>query len=291
MINFYLPGFSNYEQNIINLYFIDLLNSNPEYFYDNIKIKAVYDCFYGMKWNGGRCIYGNLSLTDAIEILEAYNGRNVSLRFTYTNNQLTENLYYDKQCNIITLLAHNGQNEILISDDKFYSFLKQLYPNYKYISSTTKCLLDENFIKYELDKFYLTVLDYRKNKNFKLLEQLDKNKVEILLNPYCGLGCQNRLEHYTVISRSQIKNSGQLESDWITEGNCKWYCPDFLENIKNNPAVIKKEEFQQYIDMGFKHFKIEGRTNNIVDVIESYLYYMVKPEYIDEIRHKALKKL
>jgi hypothetical protein len=64
-----------------------------------------------------------------------------------------------------------------------------MYPNYRYISSTTKCLLNDNEIKDELNEFYLTVLDFRKNKNFKLLEELNKDKVEILLNPYCELGC------------------------------------------------------------------------------------------------------
>lgn len=291
MINFYLPGFSDGFRNTVNLFFIDLLNSNPEYFYDNIVIKGVYDCFRGMIWNGGRGIMGNLSLTDAINILESYNSRNVSLRFTYTNSKLTEDLYFDKQCNIITMLAHNGKNEIIINDDKFYNFLKSTYPNYNYISSTTKCLLDEDNIKNELNKYYLTVLDYRKNKNFKLLNELNPERIELLLNPYCGVGCQSRAEHYAVISESQLENSMTKEAEWMEQGNCKCYCPNFYENLKNNSAVIKKEELQNYINMGFKHFKIEGRTNNIIDVIESYLYYMVKPEYIDEIRYKVLKML
>jgi hypothetical protein len=37
--------------------------------------------------------------------------------------------------------------------------------------------------------------------------------------------------------------------------------------------------------MGFCHFKIEGRTDNIVDVIESYLYYMIKPEWQNFVRY------
>ena len=290
MINFYLPGFSRKEQNAINLYFIDLLKNNPEYFYDDIHIAAIYDCFLGMKWNGGRCITGDFPLAEAINTIEEYNSRNVAIRFTYTNNSLTEDLYLDKVCNLMTMLAHNGQNEIIINDNKLYYFLKNTYPNYRYISSTTKCLLDNNEIKDELDEFYLTVLDFRKNKNFKFLEELNKDKVEILLNPYCGLGCQNRLQHYTAISLSQIKNTGQIASDWMTN-NCKWYCPNFLDNLKNNPAVITREELSKYIAMGFHHFKIEGRTDSPIDVVESYLYYMIKPEYINEIRYKCLKLL
>jgi hypothetical protein len=36
--------------------------------------------------------------------------------------------------------------------------------------------------------------------------------------------------------------------------------------------------------MGFENFKIEGRATHQSSVIESYVYYMVKPEYRDEIR-------
>ena len=36
------------------------------------------------------------------------------------------------------------------------------------------------------------------------------------------------------------------------------------------------------------NFKIEGRTMHLANVLESYLYYMVKPEYKDELRLKIL---
>jgi hypothetical protein len=61
-----------------------------------------------MKWNGGRCITGDFLLAEAINTIEEYNNRNIAIRFTYTNNSLTEDLYLDKVCNLMTMLAHNG---------------------------------------------------------------------------------------------------------------------------------------------------------------------------------------
>ena len=36
--------------------------------------------------------------------------------------------------------------------------------------------------------------------------------------------------------------------------------------------------------MGFCNFKIEGRVLHSANVIESYVYYMVKPEHRDRVR-------
>ena len=66
----------------------------------------------------------------------------------------------------------------------------------------------------------------------------------------------------------------------------------FFEALENFPTVIKVDDlYNKYVPMGFKHFKIEARTNNIIDVLESYIYYMLKPEFQSEIRYEALKKI
>jgi hypothetical protein len=38
--------------------------------------------------------------------------------------------------------------------------------------------------------------------------------------------------------------------------------------------------------MGYEHFKIEGRTMHPLNVVESYVYYLAKPEYRDMVRLK-----
>ena len=42
------------------------------------------------------------------------------------------------------------------------------------------------------------------------------------------------------------------------------------------------------MDMGFNNFKIEGRTLMAPNVVESYIYYMVKPEFRDIVRLELL---
>ena len=42
----------------------------------------------------------------------------------------------------------------------------------------------------------------------------------------------------------------------------------------------------KYLPMGFKHFKLEGRTNHPLDVIEILIHYIIKDKYALEIRQK-----
>lgn len=41
--------------------------------------------------------------------------------------------------------------------------------------------------------------------------------------------------------------------------------------------------------MGFSNFKIEGRNTHDFNTIESYIYYLIKPEYKDIVRDKLVK--
>jgi hypothetical protein len=43
--------------------------------------------------------------------------------------------------------------------------------------------------------------------------------------------------------------------------------------------------------MGFKNFKIEGRTANIFSLVKTYAYYFAKPEYRDDVELLLLTNL
>ena len=94
----------------------------------------------------------------------------VPLRFTYTNTLIDNQMLLDPQSNIVTSLAATGNNEIIVNSILLETYLRKNYPNYKYISSTTKCLIDNEKIKEESNYYYLTVLDYRKNTEIEFLK-------------------------------------------------------------------------------------------------------------------------
>ena len=52
------------------------------------------------------------------------------------------------------------------------------------------------------------------------------------------------------------------------------------------PAFIKDTDISSYIERGFRHFKIAGRGMPESYTIDSYIYFLVKPEYRNLVRNK-----
>lgn len=285
MINFYLPNFANRDFYALNLYFIESLRDHPEWFYDNIKISALYGTFPGVIWNGGRVVDGDIGIDLICKIVKKFDELNIPLRFTYTNSLIEEEHLHNVKANLITDIANTGKNEILVNSPLLEEYLRKKYPNFKYVSSTTKCLLNADDIFKEQDKYYLTVLDYRKNNDIEFLSTIEHpENFEILVNAYCDPACTRRLYHYEELSRIQLSDEKPDNAF-----NCNLLKQNFFETLKF-PTVLSLEDlYNVYVPSGFCHFKIEGRTNHIVDVLESYLYYMVKPEHCTGVRYGALK--
>ena len=294
MIKFYLPNFYGYPFENLNFYIANQLKEHPEYFYDNISIGAFYGTFPGVIWNAGRVVYGNFEIQRVQEVIDKFNELNIPIRFTYTNLAInSQEQLNDPIANFVTEIAHNGKNEIIVSNDYLEAYLREKFPNYKYISSTTKCLLNNEEIIKESEKYYMTVIDYRKNRDMDFLKNLEHpEKYEILINAWCDPKCQKRKEHYKSMSLDQIKNIktlfGVMDS---LQFNCDVQKMNFFDSFKR-PTVLKVEElYNIYAPLGFENFKIEGRTYPIIDVLETYLYYMVKPEWRDRFRLHALRTI
>ncbi len=263
-----------------------ILKDKPNWMNSNMEIGSVYGCFPGCIWNGGRVMHGSCSREDISEIICFYNEQDIPLRFTFTNSLLTNEMLLDTFGNMIMELANNGMNQVVINSEVLENHIRMTYPRFKLISSTTKCLNLEKGLMEELEKdYYLVVLDYSLN-NTIILESISrKEKCEILLNAYCYDNCQRRLDHYKAISRDQIYRSDD------SFGNCDSLCRNFYQLFTNKSFVSLEKIYEKYYPAGYRHFKIEGRSNNVFDVIESLLYYLIIPEHRDYVRLHLLKSL
>ena len=166
-INFYLPDF--YFKHDLNIEFITIFKEHPEYFYDNVEIGSIYGSFPSAIWNGGRVMHG-MCLSEKINnIISNFNNLDMPLRFTFTNSLLEEKHIYDTYCNLIMEYANNGKNEVLTNSIILENYLRENYPNFKYIASTTQGLRDIDKINKACDKYDLVVTDSRDNRDFNLL--------------------------------------------------------------------------------------------------------------------------
>lgn len=288
-IYWHLPGFFIYFY--LNQIIINLMHEYPEKFYEGYCVGSVYGTVPGAIWNGGRAVFGCSSKKDITQIINTYNNLagGVPVRFTWTNSLIQENHVYDTYCNLIMDIANNGKNQVLVNTKVLEDYLREKYPDFEYISSTTKRLLDTESIIKELNGDYkLVVLDYDLNHNAEVLNTLEPyaDKIEILVDEICYPNCPHRADHY------KDESFRQLTFDRGTVYDCpnKKTIPCFDECMKR-PSFISKDEILDYAKRGYVNFKIVGRGLPFEMVVESYLYYLVKEEHKDFIKNKINKTM
>lgn len=315
---YHLPGlFEFYE-----LYkeFLPLYHKHREYFYDWCDIGSIYGAPADCVWGGGRVGFGEHDSKEVLKLMQQYG---ISARLTFSNSLLTREHLSDKKCNELCRIFDIGRdnersrgfgndkdieycidndndisginkrikvkecrNGIIIYSDILLDYIKENYPGFYFVSSTTKVLTDFGEFENELNRenFRYVVPDFRLNKSFdklKALSQHQKDKVEFLCNECCWFGCTDRKKCYEMVSR---KNLGE---------DCpEHYCtaPDsgqgyLFSKAMENPGFIGVDDIKNtYLPMGFSNFKIEGRGLGSAMILEFLLYYLTKPQYQIHVR-------
>ena len=280
---FHLPGlFEFYE---LYSLFIPLFFEHREYFYDFCEIGSIYGAPGDCLWGGGRVGYGENSPDDVLRLMTRYG---ISARLTFSNSLLRPHHLCDARCNALCKAFEDKNNGIILSSDLLLSYIKEKYPDFYLVSSTTKVITDFTELTNELDRkdFSFVVPDFRLNKSFKQLEglsQKQKDKVEFLCNECCYFGCNTRKACYENVSRIAL---GEEPVDFA----CSSPNADegyVFSKAMENPGFIGIDDIKNvYLPMGFSHFKLEGRSLGSALVLEFLLHYMTKPQYQLHVREK-----
>lgn len=282
---YHLPGlFEFYE-----LYkeFLPLYRMHREYFYDDCEIGSIYGAPADCLWGGGRVGFGDSNPTDVLSLMKEYG---ISSRFTFSNSLLREEHLSDKKCNSLCRMFADGptKNGIIVHSDLLLEYLKKNYPEYYFVSSTTKVLTDFEDFQNEIrrEEFLYVVPDFRLNKAFESFSKMtekEKAKVEFLCNEDCNFACQERRVCYENVSQ---KSLGEDCPDHICTSPNARYGYRF-SSAMTNPGFIGVNDIKNvYVPMGFNNFKVEGRSLGSAVVLEMLLYYMVKPEWQLKVREE-----
>ena len=283
---YHLPGlFEFYE---LYRMFLPLFREHREYFYNWCEIGSIYGAPGDCLWGGGRVGFGDQQPEDVAQLMREYG---ISSRLTFSNSLLREEHLADSKCNALcALFERNGsaENGVILCSDLLLDYLRERYPGFYFVSSTTKVLTKFRQLEAVLDRkaFRYIVPDFRLNKAFDRLNALPdekKRKVEFLCNECCRFDCRDRKACYENVSR---KSLGEDCDDHIcTSPNAaRGYR---FSDAMNNPGFIGIDGIQNvYLPNGFSHFKIEGRSLGSAVILEFLLYYMTKPEYQLQVREE-----
>ncbi len=296
-LKFHLPDFATHY--VFNKIFLLMMKNCPQYFHDGLEIASFYGTFPQSLWNGGRLVHGMCDKSYVQKVVDDFNSIGIPLRFTFTNPVIKEEDLDDEFCNYVLKTADNGINGVIVVSSVLEDYIRTKYPGYKVTSSTCKRITDIDKLNSETSKNYdIVVIDYDFNNNFELLERVqNKEKCEILINACCQPKCPHRVQHYHDIGQMQkavcthFKNKGNVNFDPKEYGvddihsrSCPYMAYNAVDTRSHSTYISPKDIFEKYIPMGFNQFKIEGRSLDMINLVEYYIDYMVKPEFKDKAR-------
>lgn len=284
-INYTLPDFTVGLKR--NLVFAQLMRDCPQFFFDDVRIQSVYGCFPGCVVNGGRAFVREPYSARQIEAtFEALDGQGIAARLTFTNMLVEERHLEDPYFNLILDTAADHGAGVIVYSDLVDAYVRARHPRMERTLSTTREILDAAELNRALGAFDLVVLNYNKNKDLAFLDQVEHpERLEVMANELCNPGCPHRNEHYLHNSRDQLAGT-------VTEfRRCDLSGKDFFKLAPTSPTILTNDDVRTLHERyGVPRFKIVGRGVAPDVNLESYLYYLVRPEHRAGLR-EALRSM
>lgn len=284
-INYTLPDFTVGLKR--NLVFAQLMRDCPQFFFDDVRIQSVYGCFPGCVVNGGRAFVREPYSARQIEAtFEALDGQGIAACLTFTNMLVEERHLEDPYFNLILDAAADHGAGVIVCSDLVDAYVRARHPRMERTLSTTREILDAAELNRALEEFDLVVLNYNKNKDLAFLDQVEHpERLEVMANELCNPGCPHRNEHYLHNSRDQLAGT-------VTEfRRCDLSGKDFFKLAPTSPTILTNDDVRTlHGRYGVPRFKIVGRGVAPDVNLESYLYYLVRPEHRAGLR-EALRTM
>ena len=286
MVNLFLPDF--YFNSRMNQAFIELKEKSPEKFYDDCNIKAVYGVFPTSIWNGEVYCAAGAANDNAKETTAWYNDRGVALVNEFTNCNLQPFHVYDNACNIYCKIMENDLNYCNIVSNELFGYIASMYPKFKFISSSAKQIWELEDLKKELSdvNYSYVIANPVFNPEKELLNLPNKDKLILVANSSHKYSCPNDSQRCKYMSQMQL-DYGLVppDSNKFSCASCGAINDGFYDVMRSRKHFITQEDmYGKFQEAGINNFYIYGRGYNAFDVLEAYIYYMIKPEYQDHTR-------
>ena len=288
MVYFTLSNF--YFNFSINNFFIKTVKNNPDWLKFPVAFVAATGNFPYSYWNGG---YNNNQGKGAFyeDFIQCSEQSYLPLRFNCSNIFLDNEDFDNTMMNLILLLNENGSNSIELNNIELYNYLKEKYPNYKYVfSKEAELLLGEQYtselINFLLNEniFKLISLPEEKSLDLEFLKNInDLKKIELSVNTVCDKNCFNYKKCQEKEHFSQY-NFGC--------NNIYQECKKHSLYHERKPIISIEDIKNIYYPMGVRYFRIADMINDSENNLIVFLIdYFIKDEFKEKFYKEFLLEL
>lgn len=223
-------------------------------------------------WNSGRVLRQLFRSTAEIRAagLE-YEQRGIAIYLTFSNLLIEPKHLRDNMGNALCSFfsRHNptARNGVIVASDVLREHVRKEYPQLRCVSSILNVVHRHGKGKLDvyrrLEEEYDEVMLHPDDVlNDSLLEQLEnKDRYTLLINEYCVRNCPIRPYHYKVLSELALDFFG-YDGQEFEERQKNNGCRDLnrmLMEERLGVLALHTEEIRHLYDMGFRHFKLQGR--------------------------------
>ncbi len=257
-----------------------------------------------VKWNSGRIQQTTLNkenlASSFIQTLQAYKDLGVGICYTFSNTLIGKEALDDPSCNfMLDRLAeiHGESGGVILSSDILAEHIRNRYPQMKQISSIVKVTTEEGkgkpaYYKQLEGRYDKVVVHPDDNFNLELLRQLDPQKAEILVNESCLFNCPTRKQHYLLYSEfSKTLNPSHEKLRDFEENVCQsvpFYKQINCSEPRRRNCNLTVSELKQIYGMGFRNFKLQGRTDSRWILKYDLTRYALEPDHVGPLMFKSV---
>ncbi len=242
---------------------------------------------------GGRAAPLEFNEATVEEIFNRYAQIGVGVRLTFSRYDVDEQMLEDQASNYMLGLLNQGNNNgVIISSDLLAGYIRENYPNLQLVCSLVKPTV-ENTLGQEAPEYYnrlaqdydVVVLNSAWAFDDDYLARIEQpGKMELIVNHRCRPNCPLSKDHYTTqTNAARATATGNFMMQRRLEGRLKQINQECHRRRAENPLVnslINAQRVQELVDMGFVHFKLEGRDYPLFTMVHDIGTWLFQPDGI-----------
>ncbi len=302
---------------VFDNFFHSLIQTGRKIFDCDLPIESIHGC-YPLMWNNGRSTpvaaesWGDRKKHGPEPVLESWQicPFPVGCYLTFSNHLVKEEHLEDPSSNWLLdlLVKHNSNhnNGVIVASDILSNYIRQKYPELKQKASIVKSAVEtpkverRTFDYYnELSERYDRIMLHPDDGfNIPLLKKIaDSGKMEqyeIIVNENCVKDCSVRKSCYQSIGKDAITGwHGQFhfvdsypEHDAEDDnpdpkcGRMNYFHSDPKYRTAKRSGNFTLKELEEIYDMGFRHFKLQGRDDQWTFMRYDFIRYVLESDQI-----------